>query len=73
MTKLVSLRVVVPCDDEVPTEEVQLELRRILEPLPVSRVGEAPDKRMHWSAVDVLRGLDRSAPAQRRVPRRAAE
>jgi hypothetical protein len=73
MTKLVSLRVVIPTDDEVSTEEVQSELRRILEPLPVTRVGE-DGARMHWSAVDVLRGQDRTAPTTplRRVTRKAA-
>jgi len=76
MTKLVSLRVVVPTDDEVSTEEVQLALRRILEPLPVSRVGNEEDgPRVHWSAVDVLRGQDRTVtPASplRRATRKAA-
>ena len=70
MTKLISLRVVVPADDEVTTADVQAALRGILGVLPVSRVGDAADgPRMHWAAVDVLRGQDRTEAPLR--PRRA--
>jgi hypothetical protein len=67
MTKLVTLRVVLPTDDEVTTEEVQFALRRALETLPVGRAGDREDgPRMHWSAVDVLRGGDRPATVPRK-------
>jgi hypothetical protein len=69
MTKLVTVRVVVPTDDEVTTEQVQLTLRSALEPLGVGRVEHGADReglpdRIHWSAVDVLRGADRPHTSQ---------
>jgi hypothetical protein len=56
MTKLVTVRVVIPTDDEVTVDAVAAALRRILEPLPVERIGGPEDGgRLHWSAVDVMR------------------
>jgi hypothetical protein len=56
MTKLVSVRVVIPVDDEATVEDVVSCLRRILEPMPAERVGGTEDgARLHWSAVDVMR------------------
>jgi hypothetical protein len=56
MTKLVTVRVVIPVDDVVTVEDVVASLHRILEPLPIERVGGTEDgARLHWSAVDVMR------------------
>jgi hypothetical protein len=66
MTKLVTVRVVVPCDDGVTTADVQAELTKLLEGQPVTRLeadGAADGiRRMHWSAVAVLRIAERAAP-----------
>jgi hypothetical protein len=83
MIKMQSVRVIVPCDDDVSVAELQQFLIETLQPLPLTRVpreveGAPPDVtwpggRIHWSAVSVLRGPDRSeAPAIKRtaVPRR---
>jgi hypothetical protein len=84
MIKMQSVRVIVPCDDDVSVAELQQFLIETLQPLPLTRVPREvegvplsdvtwPGGRIHWSAVSVVRGLDRSeAPAIKRTaaPRR---
>lgn len=79
MTKMQSVRVVVPCDDNVTVADLQSRLWEILSPLPVSRVDGADPAdgpacgRIHWSAADVLRGAaEREIAPKRAGPRKAA-
>ena len=61
MTKLTALRVTVPTDDEVTTEDLQLALRGLLEAQPLSRIAEdGVGGRIHWAAVDVCRIVERT-------------
>ena len=66
MTKLVSLRVVVPADDDAPFGDIQQRLRQIIEAAGTQRLQNGTDDpdgaspRVHWIAVDVLQGSDRS-------------
>ena len=74
MTKLVSLRVVVPADDEAAIGDVQKRLREHLERLGTDRLptgrdddgqpvfSPGPRIRVHWIAADVLQGSAERAP-----------
>lgn len=77
VTKLVTLRVVIPADDVVPIGAVQARLRAIVEDAGMERLprdeNAAPGDtagRVHWSAADVLQGADR--PNGARATQRAA-
>ena len=53
MTKLTALRVTVPTDDEVTTEDLQLALRGLLEAQPLSRIAEdGVGGRIHWAGTE---------------------
>ena len=69
--KLVAVRVVVPCDDAVTTDDVKGAVTKQLQPLPVTLLGANGEeqKRIHWSAVEVVRVVERP-PTQ---PRRRAK
>jgi hypothetical protein len=73
MTKLISVRLTVPTGDDVTTERLALAVRAALEGLPADK-GEAEDGkdlRIHWSAVDTVRIVERSAaPEKRMAPRK---
>jgi hypothetical protein len=70
MTKLLTVRVIVPCDDGVLLDQLKAALTGHLESLPVDRVGD-DGGRIHWSAADVLRGLESTAaPALRQRKKR---
>lgn len=75
MTKLVTLRVVVPADDVVPIGAVQTRLRAIVEEAGMERLprdeNAAPGDtagRVHWSAVDVIQGADRPSATRTTRP-----
>ena len=68
MTKMVSLRVIVPADDEAPIADVQKRLREHLEefgtePLTGILDGNGARARVHWQAADVLQGSAERAPS----------
>lgn len=70
MTKLISLRVVIAADDDALLGDIQRRLQAIIEQGGTERLsnGEnAPDEgpRVHWNSVDVLQGVERSAPPRR--------
>lgn len=61
--KLLSVRVVVPCDDAVMVEDLKQRIVEHLQELPVHRVmnPDGQDVRIHWSAVEALRMAERTA------------
>lgn len=64
MTKMLSARVVVPVDDDVTVALLAEKLIEVLTPLPITRLADdvvngVRGGRIHWSAVDVLRGAER--------------
>ena len=64
MTKLVHVRVTLPVGDEVTTEAVQLAIRSSLEGIPPIECDQTKDDlRIHWSAVDVVRMVERGSSA----------
>ena len=75
MTKLATVRVVVPVDDDVRVDDLQRLLQGHLEERPVERVSDN-GPRIHWSAVSVVRGaerVDRQSESVRKLPRKPAE
>jgi hypothetical protein len=71
VTKLTALRVTVPTDDEVTTEDLQLALRGVLEAQPLSRIAEdGIGGRIHWAAVDVRRIVERTPEPRLATPSR---
>jgi hypothetical protein len=72
MTKLVSVRATIPVGDDVTTEALVALVRASLETLQTPTVTETNregDHRVHWSAVDVHRYVER-VPGAQAVPRR---
>ena len=68
MTKMVSLRVIVPADDDAAIGDVQKRLREHLEDLGTDlltgrRDGPVSSARVHWMAADVLQGSAERPPS----------
>jgi hypothetical protein len=63
MTKLVSLRLVVPVGDELTTEALQAAIRALVGALPVGLAVEGDDQRIHWPALATYRFIERTAAA----------
>jgi hypothetical protein len=75
MTKLLSTRVVVPCEDGVSIEQLKQAMREHLAALPVQSVGDGESGgRIHWAAVDVIRhhAVNGAAPPARKKKAAAA-
>ena len=76
MTKLVSLRVIVPADDGAAIGDVQKRLRERLDDLGTEALsngseGEPGSRvRVHWQAADVLQGSGERAPSPARRGRK---
>jgi hypothetical protein len=65
--RLVSVRVMVACDDAVLVDQVKEAMREHLGALPVQTVGDKDATgRIHWSAIDVVRDVDRATPRKAR-------
>jgi len=60
MTKMLQVRVQVPCDDVVTTSMLAEAVQGALEGLPIVRIPIEGSEggRVHWSAVSVKRGAD---------------
>lgn len=79
MTKLISLRVVVACDNDALIGDVQRRLQSLISQAGSERLnGDAQDgadascaPRVHWITADVMQGAERSTPV-RRVVRKSA-
>jgi hypothetical protein len=69
MTKLISVRVTIPTDDDVTTEDLQLLLRQRLEGAAEPSPAPAAGRRVHWVAVDVRRLVENPPP--RRVAKKS--
>lgn len=69
MSKMMTVRIVVPCDDGVTVAMLASATQAALEGLPSTRIAiedsTEPGPRIHWSAVDVKRGSD---PEERKPP-----
>jgi len=73
MTKLVSLRVTVACDDTTELRELKARLTTVIADVGTETLGEnGAGGRVHWGTVEVLQGPDRvplrKAAAGRRPP-----
>jgi hypothetical protein len=62
MTKLLTVRVVVPCDDKVTADDLSVAIRLALEPIGMAFANGKDGPRIHWAAIDVLRSVQRTPP-----------
>jgi len=59
MTKLISLRVTMACDDAVDLKDVKPRLAGLISAAGTETVGEEGGGRVHWGTVEVLQGPER--------------